>query len=406
MSTALAAVRLVSSRLSRRLSSVAPAVAPAVAASAPSASAPPPPPPPAAAAATAAAASGAETSAKHTITLFSGDGIGPEISRAVQDIFAAAHVPVEWEEHAVSTKNVKPGQDLIPPEAIESVLRNGYGLKGPLETPIGKGHKSLNLTLRQKLSLFANVRPCLSMPGVKTKFDNVDVVTIRENTEGEYVGLEHEVVPGVVESLKVITRKASERVARFAFDYARNNGRKRVTAVHKASVIKMSDGMFLDCCRRVSQEYPDVAYDEALIESCCGYLVSEPERYDVLVLTNLAGDIVSDLAAGLIGGLGLTPSLNKGENTVLAEAVHGTAPDIVGRDLANPTALLMSSLMMLREMNLHAHADQIEAAVHRVLRDGRWKTVDLGGKAKGSEYTRAIIDSIDTSSLTSSSSSM
>ncbi|KAK4534248.1 hypothetical protein CDCA_CDCA01G0273 [Cyanidium caldarium] len=334
--------------------------------------------------------------AVRTVTLFPGDGIGPEIAGAVKEIFRAADAPVQWEEIAISTKNVKPGEDLIPQAALDSVRRNRYGLKGPLETPVGKGHKSLNLTLRQALSLYANVRPCVSMPGVKTKFDNINVVTIRENTEGEYVGLEHEVYPGVVESLKVITRQASERVARFAFEYARSNQRKRVTAVHKASVLKMSDGMFLECCRRISKEYPDIEFKEALIELCCGYLVSQPQRYDVLVLTNLAGDIVSDLAAGLIGGLGLTASLNKGEHVVLAEAVHGTAPDIAGKDWANPTALLLSGVMLLREMDLHDHAERIERAVHQVLQDAQCRTRDLGGTARCSEYTQAIIDRLGT----------
>ncbi|KAF6002164.1 hypothetical protein F1559_001669 [Cyanidiococcus yangmingshanensis] len=334
------------------------------------------------------------TDALHTVVLIPGDGIGPEISEAVKKVFAAARVPIQWEEHLISTKNVVPGQDLIPSTALDAIRRHGYGIKGPLETPIGKGHKSLNLTLRQALGLYANVRPCRTVPGIRTKFDHVDVVTIRENTEGEYVGLEHEVVPGVVESLKVITRSASERGARFAFEFARQNKRRRVTAVHKASVLKLSDGMFLECCRRTAKEYPDIEFREALIELCCGYLISQPQRYDVLVLTNLAGDIVSDLAAGLVGGLGLTASLNKGEHTVLAEAVHGTAPDIAGKDLANPTALLLSAVMMLREMNLHDHADRIERAIYTVIKEGKNLTGDLGGKARCSEYTRAIIDKL------------
>jgi isocitrate dehydrogenase (NAD+) len=332
--------------------------------------------------------------ATRTVVLIPGDGIGPEISDAVKKVFAAARVPIRWEEHLISTKNVVPGQDLIPSAVLDSIRRHGYGVKGPLETPIGKGHKSLNLTLRQALGLYANVRPCRTVPGVRTKFDNIDVVIIRENTEGEYVGLEHEVVPGVVESLKIITRSASERVARFAFEFARHNKRRRVTAIHKASVLKLSDGMFLDCCRRIATEYPDIEFKEALIELCSGYLISQPQRYDVLVLTNLAGDIVSDLAAGLVGGLGLTASLNKGEHTVLAEAVHGTAPDIAGKDLANPTALLLSAVLMLREMNLQEHADRIEKAIYAVLEEGKVLTGDLGGKARCSEYTLAIMEKL------------
>jgi isocitrate dehydrogenase (NAD+) len=329
-----------------------------------------------------------------TVALIPGDGIGPEISDAVKKVLAAAGVPIQWEEYPISTKNVVPGQDLIPSNVLDSIRRLGYGIKGPLETPIGKGHKSLNLTLRQALGLYANVRPCRTIPGIQTKFPAVDVVIIRENTEGEYVGLEHEVVPGVVESLKVITRVASERVARFAFEFARQNKRRRVTAIHKASVLKLSDGMFLDCCRRIAAEYPDIEFKEALIELCSGYLISQPERYDVLVLTNLAGDIISDLAAGLVGGLGLTASLNKGEHTVLAEAVHGTAPDIAGKDLANPTALLLSAVLLLRDMGLQEHANRIEHAIYTVLREGQVRTRDLGGKALCSEYTQAIISKL------------
>ncbi|EME26939.1 Isocitrate dehydrogenase [NAD] catalytic subunit 5, mitochondrial [Galdieria sulphuraria] len=333
-------------------------------------------------------------SQRYTVTLFPGDGIGPEISKAVQDVFAAAELPIDWEVYHVSTKSVKPGEDLIPKEALDAVKRNGYGLKGPLETPIGKGHKSLNLTLRKALSLYANVRPCVSVPGVKTKYENVNVVTVRENTEGEYSGLEHIVYPGVVEMIKLITRQASLRVARYAFEYAKNNQRKMVTAVHKATVMKRADGLFLDCCREVAQQYPNIQYEEMLIDTCAAHLVQNPSRLDVMVMPNLYGDIISDLCAGLIGGLGLTPSGNMGEACMLAEAVHGTAPDIAGKNAANPTALLLSSLMMVRQMKLFEKADIIENAIYDVLKEGKVRTRDLGGTATCTDYTLAIVDKI------------
>lgn len=333
-----------------------------------------------------------------TVTLFPGDGIGPEISAAVQRIYAAAEVPVNWETHVIDAAGTPPGQSPVSEEALESVRRNGFGLKGPMATPIGKGHRSLNLTLRKSLGLYANVRPAVSMPGVATLYDDVNVVTVRENTEGEYSGLEHTVAPGVVESLKLITRAASMRVCEYAFEYAVNNNRKKVTAVHKASVMKMSDGLFLDCAREVAERYKDadLVFDTLLIDNACSFLVSDPSQLDVMVMPNLYGDIISDLCAGLIGGLGLTPSCNMGDGVVLAEAVHGTAPDLIGQDKANPTALLMSSLMMLRHMNLHDKADLIEKSVHAVLRRGDIRTGDVGGTSSGTQYTDAIIKEMDT----------
>jgi isocitrate dehydrogenase (NAD+) len=306
----------------------------------------------------------------------------------------AAKVPISWEHHVISTHAVTPGGDLISQEALESVLRNKVGLKGPFATPIGKGHKSLNLTLRKALNLYANVRPAKTIPGVKTAYDDVDLVTIRENTEGEYSGLEHEVVPGVVENLKVITEAASSRIAEFAFKYAHENKRKRVTAVHKATLMKLGDGLFLECCRRAAQGYPHIKYDEMVIDTAMLTMASQPRKMDVMVMPNLYGDIASDLAAGLIGGLGLTASGNIGENASVFEAVHGTAPDIAGQDKANPTALLLSAVMMLRHVGLHAHADNIQNAVMHVLREGKTVTRDLGGKSSCSDYTRAICDQI------------
>ncbi|KAH7438432.1 hypothetical protein KP509_04G014500 [Ceratopteris richardii] len=276
---------------------------------------------------------------------------------------------------------------------MESVRKNGIGLKGPMTTPIGKGFRSLNLTLRKSLGLYANVRPCLSIPGYKTPYDNVDLVTIRENTEGEYSGLEHQVVKGVVESLKIITRHASLRVADYAFQYARSNGRKRVSAIHKANIMKKTDGLFLQCCREVAEKHPDIVYEEVIIDNCCMMLVKNPSLFDVLVMPNLYGDIISDLCAGLIGGLGLTPSCNIGDNGLaLAEAVHGTAPDIAGKNKANPTALLLSSVMMLRHLGMVEKADRIQKAILKTIEEGKYLTGDLGGKASTTEYTMAVCE--------------
>lgn len=332
-----------------------------------------------------------------TVSLFPGDGIGPEIAESVQKIFNAADTPIKWETYHIDVHGAKPGEDIISKEALDSVRRNGFGLKGPMATPIGKGHRSLNLTLRKELGLYANIRPCVSMPGVETLYKDVNVVTVRENTEGEYSGLEHVVYPGVVESLKVITRDASLRVCEYAFDYAVNNNRKLVTAVHKASVMKMSDGLFLECAQQVADKYIDsgVQFQTILIDNAASTLVSNPSLLDVMVMPNLYGDIISDLCAGLIGGLGLTPSGNMGQDCMLAEAVHGTAPDIMGQNKANPTALLMSALMMLRHMNLHDQANLIETSVHNVLREGSVRTGDIGGSSSTTEYTDAIIRQMD-----------
>jgi len=285
---------------------------------------------------------------------------------------------------------------VIPDRAIQSVKKNTVALKGPLATPIGKGHVSLNLTLRRTFNLFANVRPCVSIQGFKTPYDDVNTVLIRENTEGEYSGIEHEIVDGVVQSIKLITWDASERVARYAFDYARSSGRKRVTAVHKANIMKMSDGMFLSACREVANEFPDVTYDEDLLDRVCLQVVQNPRPYAdrVMVMPNLYGDILSDMCAGLIGGLGLTPSGNIGRDASIFEAVHGSAPDIAGKGLANPTALLLSSMMMLRHMNLNSFAEKIEAAALTTIAEGKTITGDLGGKASTKEYTQAIIQKL------------
>ncbi|PWA69883.1 3-isopropylmalate dehydrogenase protein [Artemisia annua] len=327
------------------------------------------------------------------VTLFPGDGIGPEIAESVKQVFTAAEVPIEWEEHFVGTEVDPRTQSFVTWESLESVRRNKVGLKGPMATPIGKGHRSLNLTLRKELNLYANVRPCYSLPGYKTRYDDVNLVTIRENTEGEYSGLEHQVVRGVVESLKIITRQASLRVAEYAFYYAKAHGRDRVSAIHKANIMQKTDGLFLKCCREVAEKYPEIKYEEVVIDNCCMMLVKNPALFDVLVMPNLYGDIISDLCAGLIGGLGLTPSLNIGEGGIaLAEAVHGSAPDIAGKNLANPTALLLSAVSMLHHLNLNEKGDKIQEAVLKTIAEGKYRTGDLGGSSTTTEFTKAIID--------------
>lgn len=281
-------------------------------------------------------------------------------------------MPIKWESVDV-TPQIKDGRTVIPDEAIDSVTRNYVALKGPLATPVGKGHVSLNLTLRRTFNLFANVRPCRSIAGYKTPYDNVDTVLIRENTEGEYSGIEHVVVDGVVQSIKLITREASERVLRYAFQYAQEVGRKKVRAVHKATIMKMSDGLFLSTARDVAKEFPDIEFDAELLDNTCLKMVTDPEPYNdkVLVMPNLYGDILSDMSAGLIGGLGLTPSGNIGDECSIFEAVHGSAPDIAGKGLANPTALLLSSMMMLQHMGLNEYADKIQKAIFKVLAEGK-----------------------------------
>ncbi|GJC77950.1 isocitrate dehydrogenase [NAD] subunit 2, mitochondrial [Colletotrichum liriopes] len=331
----------------------------------------------------------------YPVSLIEGDGIGPEISQAVKDIFAAAKAPVTWEPVDV-TPILKDGKTAIPDAAIESIKRNKVALKGPLATPIGKGHVSLNLTLRRTFNLFANLRPCRSVAGYKTPYDNVDTVLIRENTEGEYSGIEHVVVDGVVQSIKLITREASERVLRFAFQQAQEIGRKKVRVVHKATIMKMSDGLFLKTGREVAKDYPDIEFDAELLDNTCLKMVTDPLPYNdkVLVMPNLYGDILSDMCAGLIGGLGLTPSGNIGDECSIFEAVHGSAPDIAGKGLANPTALLLSSMMMLRHMSLGEYADRIEKAAFATLAEGKALTGDLGGNAKTHEFAGAIISKL------------
>ena len=326
----------------------------------------------------------------HTITLIPGDGIGPEVTDAVVRILDAAGVSIEWDQHEAGVLAVERTGQTLPLELIDSIRRNKVALKGPVTTPIGEGFTSVNVGLRKALDLYANLRPVWSLPGVPARFDHVDLVIVRENTEDLYAGLEHQVVPGVVESLKIITERASTRIARFAFDYARKHGRTRVTAIHKANIMKLSDGLFLDCTRRVAREHTDITYDERIVDAACMHLVVDPSRFDVLLLPNLYGDIVSDLCAGLVGGLGVVGAANLGLDAAVFEAVHGSAPDIAGQHVANPTALLLSGILMLRHIGEAAAADRIMAALVAVLGAGRVRTRDLGGTASTLEFADAL----------------
>lgn len=332
---------------------------------------------------------------RYTVSFIEGDGIGPEISKSVKQIFAAADAPIDWEPVDVNPILID-GCAAIPGDAIQSIRRNLVALKGPLATPVGTGHVSINLTLRRTFNLFANVRPCRSLEGYRTPYDNVDTVLIRENTEGEYSGIEHIVVPGVVQCIKLITREASERVLRFAFQYAQSIGKTRVRVVHKATIMKMSDGLFLTTAQNVAKEFPDIEFDSELLDNACLKIVTDPTPYNdiVMVMPNLYGDILSDMCAGLIGGLGLTPSGNIGDECSIFEAVHGSAPDIAGKNLANPTALLLSSVMMLQHMGLSFHAEKIHRAILQTIAEGKTLTGDLRGNAKTDEFTNAIIEKL------------
>ncbi|RLV85532.1 Isocitrate dehydrogenase NAD subunit [Meyerozyma sp. JA9] len=330
---------------------------------------------------------------KYTVTLIEGDGIGVEISQSVKDIYAAADIPIEWEPVDVTPLLID-GKTTLPQPAIDSVNRNLVALKGPLATPVGKGHTSMNLTLRRTFNLFANVRPCKSIVGYDTPYENVDTVLIRENTEGEYSGIEHTIVPGVVQSIKLITKPASEKVIRYAFEYAKSINKPHVLVVHKASIMKLSDGLFVSTAKEIGKEYPDVKLDYELLDNTSLKLTADPSDYKdvVMVMPNLYGDIMSDLSSGLIGGLGLTPSGNMGNKVSIFEAVHGSAPDIAGKGLANPTALLLSSCMMLRHMSLNADADRIEKAVLKTIASGpENRTGDLGGSSSTSNFTKQVI---------------
>jgi len=321
-----------------------------------------------------------------------GEGIGPEVSNAVRRILEAAGVQIEWEviDARAAVGSVENGQ-VVNEKAIQSVRRNGVGLKGPMATAVAGGARSVNVALRKTLDFYANLRPVKNLPGLKSRFENVDVVIVRENTEDLYSGLEHEVVPGVVESLKIITEKASTRIARFAFAHAKKEGRKKIHAIHKANIMKLSDGLFLKSIRTVAAEFPEIEYKEMIVDNACMQIVMNPQQFDVLLLPNLYGDVMSDLAAGLVGGLGVVPSGNIGDNGALFEAVHGTAPDIEGKGLANPTALLMSSILMLDYLGERSAARRIETALEKVYTEGKHTTRDVGGRAGTDEFTDALI---------------
>jgi isocitrate dehydrogenase (NAD+) len=326
----------------------------------------------------------------HTITLIPGDGIGPEVTEAVVRILKASGVSIDWETHIAGIVAFERTGHALPIELVDSIRRNKVALKGPVTTPIGEGFTSVNVGLRKALDLYSNLRPVWNLPGVDARFNGVDLVIVRENTEDLYAGLEHEVVPGVVESLKIITEKASTRIAHFAFQHARKHGRKKVTAIHKANIMKLSDGLFIDSVRRAAREYIGITYEERIVDAACMHLVLHPEQFDVLVLPNLYGDIVSDLCAGLVGGLGVVGAANLGADIGVFEAVHGSAPDIAGKHLANPTALLLSAVMMLRHIDEEAAADRIMNGLGAVLTAKTVRTRDLGGTASTLEFADAV----------------
>jgi isocitrate dehydrogenase (NAD+) len=331
---------------------------------------------------------------KHTITLIPGDGIGPEVASNVVRIIEASGVEITWETHYAGAQALEKFGDTLPQELLDSVIRNGVALKGPITTPVGRGFTSVNVGLRKALDLYANVRPVRALPNVPCRYPELDLVIVRENTESLYSGIEHVVVPGVVESIKIITEKASTRVALFAFEYARREGRKKITAMHKANIMKLSDGLFLDCFRKVAAKYPEIEADDKIIDNACMQLVMRPQQFDMMLLENLYGDIVSDLCAGLVGGLGLVPGANIGERGAVFESVHGSAPDIAGQGIANPTALLQSGILMLRYLGERDAASKIETAMFKVFEEGKVRTRDIGGTAKTREFADAIISKL------------
>ena len=328
------------------------------------------------------------------VTLIPGDGIGPEITNSVTEILKAAGAEIEWEVQTAGADVAEVEGSPLPDRVIESIKRNKVALKAPVTTPIGKGFRSVNVALRKSLDLYSNLRPCKNIDGIKTRFDNVDLVIVRENTEDLYAGIERQIDADSAESIKIITRKASTRIAEFAFDYAVKNNRKLVTAVSKANICKLSDGLFLECAREVAKKYPQIEYKEILVDNLCMQLVQKPEQFDVLVLPNLYGDIVSDLCAGLIGGLGVAQGANIGLDAAVFEPVHGSAPDIKGQNKANPTALLLSAIEMLKYIEQREVAEKIEKALYKTLKEQKVITADLGGNATTNEFTQEIINNI------------
>ncbi|HEX9671539.1 MAG TPA: isocitrate/isopropylmalate dehydrogenase family protein [Thermoanaerobaculia bacterium] len=330
-----------------------------------------------------------------TITLIPGDGIGPEVSAATVRVLEAAGAELEFETHLAGAEALAKYGDPLPDDLIESIERHRVALKGPVTTPVGTGFRSINVELRQRFELYANLRPARTLEGLPTLFPGVDIVVVRENTEDLYSGLEHVVVPGVVESLKIITAKASTRIARWAFEYARRNGRRRITAVHKANIMKLSDGLFLECFRTVAKDYPEIKADDKIVDNMCMQLVTRPQDWDVLLTENLYGDIVSDLCAGLVGGLGVVPGANIGDTAAVFEAVHGSAPDIAGKNLANPLALMRSAVLMLRHLEKDEVAERMRAAIRDVIVRQKVRTPDLGGDATTSGFADAVVAAIE-----------
>lgn len=331
----------------------------------------------------------------HPVVIIPGDGVGPEVTEAARQIVDATGVSIAWETHYAGGEAVERFGQPLPEQTLSAISEAGTALKGPLATASGTGFRSVNVEIRKRLDLYANFRPAQSMDGIRSRYADVDLIVIRENTEGLYSGLEHEVVPGVVESLRVVTAHASERIARFAFETARKYGREKVTCVHKANILKLSDGLFLDTARRIAGEFSDIEFDDCIVDAAAMKLVIDPTQFDVLVMENLFGDILSDLCSGLVGGLGVTPSANIGQDAAVFEAVHGTAPDIAGQQLANPTALVLSAALMLRHLGEADAAERVETAIRRVIADGECLTVDLGGTASTSDFTEAVIERLD-----------
>ena len=330
-----------------------------------------------------------------TVTLIPGDGIGPEVSAATRKVVDALGAGIEWEVHEAGAPAIEAHGTPLPHHVLRSITANRVALKGPVTTPVGEGFASVNVEIRQTFDLYANLRPIKNLPGVRARYQNVDLIVVRENTEGLYSGIEHEVVPGVMESLKIITEKASTRIAKFAFDFAREHGRKKVAAIHKANIMKLTDGLFLHCARKMAEGYADVGFSDLIVDNACLQLVLDPLKLDVLLLENLYGDIVSDLAAGLVGGLGVVPGANLGDQHALFETVHGSAPDIRGKNVANPTAMILAAAMMLDHISEKAAAAKIRTALETVLKRGKSLTPDLGGSATTTKFAAAIIKEIE-----------
>jgi len=332
---------------------------------------------------------------KHRITLIPGDGIGPEVTKPALAIIKAAGVDAQWETHLAGAEALRKHGTTLPKSLMDSFEKNRVALKGPVTTPVGEGFASVNVELRRTFNLYANLRPVKNLPGVKARYQGIDLIVVRENTEGLYSGIEHEVVPGVVESLKIMTEKACTRIAKFAFEFARANGRKKIAAVHKANIMKLSDGLFLECARKISKSYKSIGFSDIIVDNACMQLVLDPWKFDMLLMENLYGDIVSDLAAGLVGGLGVVAGANLGDRHALFEPVHGSAPDIKGKNIANPSAMVQAAVMMLRHVSEKAAANRISSALERVLMRGEVLTRDLGGNASTTKFAEAIIREIE-----------